>query len=328
MFVGADLAAWLADPERQAQARGAAEAFARRWARQPAVTELQRSLHAMNPPSADAVLAAARTFMGRVGDFGALVRDYVAAATADPFFRPHFLLLVSDVATGILLYGDSSTTISLGVTSADALAAKKSGARGPSSIAFSGLRTAFHFLKAGGATLSFWEAPETGSAFAGDDGGRCRLVERRRIEDGEMLVLDGRTQSFVIEHVTADMVYLQAEVHVERAPLTVEYDSRTLELVGASSTDEAASRVQMMVSLLRLMDRTDAAPLVAQLIERAPFHARWYLMRELLALDAGAALPVLERMAENDPHPEVRATAAQTLSLFFADDEEPARCRA
>src|SRR3546814_4388011 len=123
----------------------------------------------------------------------------------------------------------------MGVTSADALAAKKSGGRGSGSIAFSGLRSVFHFLKSGNATLTIWEAPESGDTFADDQGGHCRLVERRRIADGETLALDGRTQSFVIEHATSDMVYIQAEALVDRAPLAVEYDDRTLDLVGATS---------------------------------------------------------------------------------------------
>ena len=286
--------------------------------------ELQRELHSLEPKTADAVLAAARRFMARTDAFGGLIQEFIGAAADNPCFRPHFLLLASDVATGILLYGDSSVTISLGVTSADALAAKKSGARGPSSIAFSGLRSAFHFLKSGGAVLSFWEAPKSGSSAAENQGGHCRFIERRRIVDGETLLLDGRTQSFVIEHAVSDMVYAQAEAQVEKAPLAVEYDSGTLAFVGASSTDEASSRVQMMVSLLRLMDRRDAAPVIVQLIERAPFYTRWYLMRELLALDAEAALPVLGRMAKADPHPEVRATAAETLALFFGEGEAAA----
>jgi hypothetical protein len=54
-------------------------------------------------------------------------------------------------------------------------------------------------------------------------------------------------------------------------------------------------------------------------------------MRELLALDADVALPHLRRMAADDPHPEVRATARRTLDLFFADEPAAAGdvpCRA
>ena len=54
-------------------------------------------------------------------------------------------------------------------------------------------------------------------------------------------------------------------------------------------------------------------------------------MRELLALDAEAALPDLRRLAEQDPHPEVRAAASQTLRLFFeveTTQPEAEACRA
>src|SRR3546814_4145747 len=108
MLVGADLAAWLNDPERQAEARSEAERFAERWSEHAAVKALKRELHAMQPRTADGVLAAAERFIARIDDFRGLVRDFGEAAAANPFFRPHFLLLVSDVATGILLYGASS----------------------------------------------------------------------------------------------------------------------------------------------------------------------------------------------------------------------------
>ena len=77
----------------------------------------------------------------------------------------------------------------------------------------------------------------------------------------------------------------------------------------------------MMVSLLRVMEREDALPLIAEALDSPHFYTRWHIMRELLAMDAEAALPPLRRMAADDPHPEVRAAARQTLDLFFADEE-------
>jgi hypothetical protein len=151
-----------------------------------------------------------------------------------------------------------------------------------------------------------------------------RLVERRAIHDGEEMVVDGRHQSFIIDHASSDMILLQALVRVGAAPVAIEYDSKTMSFIGASSTDEVSSRVQMMVSLLRTMGREDAVPLIVAALDSPHFYARWHIMRELLALDADAALPHLRRMAESDPHPEVRATAQQTLQLFFADESATA----
>ena len=54
------------------------------------------------------------------------------------------------------------------------------------------------------------------------------------------MVIDGRYQSFTIEHAARDMVYFQVMVRAGAAPVSTEYDSETLSLIGASSTDEAA----------------------------------------------------------------------------------------
>ena len=330
MIAGAALADWLADREAQQRSRDAVEAVSVTWAHHPLKTDLERRLAALPEPSAAAVLDAARAFLDRDEDIAALLAAMRAGSLADPFFRPPFQPVSSEVQAGLLLFHSRDLSISLGVSGVDQLAAKKAGARGSSSISFTGITALFRFVKAGGATLSFWEAPPIGDDFVAAKAGSCRLTGRRRIADGEEIVLDGRCQSFVIEHAESDIVYFHAMVRPEAAPLAVEYDSKTLAFAGASSTDEAASRMEIMVSLLRTMDREDAVPLIVEVLASPHFYTRWHVMRELLALDAEAARPHLERMAEADPHPEVRAAARQTLDLFFADEAAPeaASCRA
>lgn len=329
MLIGAELAAWLGDPERQQAGRRASEAFARRWSRLDFTQNMRRALDALEVKTADGVLAVAQHFLDRTDDLRMLIGALIPEAASNPFFRPPLAPVSSDIAVGFILYDEPSVTLSVAVTSADALAVKKSSATGPRSIKFSGLGTAFHFIKSGGATLSLWEAPAIDRGLSGELSGKCRAAGRRKMEDGDRIVLDGSRESFVIEHVEGDMVCLQAVVHAGSAPLAVEYDSRTLEYVGASSTDEAASRLQIMVGLLRVMERNDAIPVIEQLLRDSPhFYTRWQLMRELLAMDAEAALPSLRRLAETDPHPEVRAAADQTLELFFGEDDEGlAACR-
>jgi HEAT repeat protein len=80
----------------------------------------------------------------------------------------------------------------------------------------------------------------------------------------------------------------------------------------------------MMVSLLRALERDEAFPVFEAALENPHFHTRWHVMREMLAMDADAALPSLQKMAAEDPHPDVRAAARQALSLFFAEEEEEA----
>ncbi|HEY5722168.1 MAG TPA: HEAT repeat domain-containing protein [Allosphingosinicella sp.] len=222
----------------------------------------------------------------------------------------------------MLLIDNPKLSILLALTTPDALAEKRRSRNGPASITFSGQRSIFRFLKPGGAVVSFWEAPPIAEGFTAEANARCRKTGERRIADGETIRVDGRSQSFVIEHAVSDMVYVQAVTTAGAAPVSVEYDADSSSLAGASSTDEIGSRIQMMVSLLRLLDRRDAAPVIRKCLASPHFYVRWHVMREFLALDADLALPSLREMAESDPHPEVRAAATQTLAAFFSGEQD------
>lgn len=324
MIAGAALAAWLADRDAQKRAYDGVEACARKWSRHPLMNALERDMTLLQQRTPASVLQLARDFIDRADELDEMMAEMIALSRADPFFRPPMHPVSSEIHTGLLLYNHPDLSIALGVTGVDMLAAKKSVKNRAASIAFTGVTTLFRYVKAGGATVSFWEAPPIEDDFIASRAGSCRLTGRRRIEDGEEILIDGRYQSFVIEHADSDMLYFQAIVRAGAAPLAAEYDSRTLGFLSASSTDEASSRVQMMASLLRTMEREDALPLLQEALNSPNFYTRWHIMREMLAMDAEAAKPALVRMAESDPHPEVRAAAQQTLQLFFADEPQAA----
>jgi len=331
MIAGEMLTAWLADRARQRDSHAVVESYAAEWSSHPLPAGLFRDLTYMTDPTPEKVIAAARAFFDRGDELNELMQALITRAKGDPFFLPPLLALTSEIHSGLLLFHHELLSIGLGVTSVEMLAAKKAHRRGPASIGFTGVWNLFRYLKVGDATVSFYEAPRIGPHFSAATAGQCRLTGRRRIADGEELLVDGSYQSFIIDHASSDIVYLQAMVRAGAAPLTAEYDSETRGFIGATSTDEASSRVQMMATLLREMDRQDAVPVLRDSLHSPHFYTRWHVMRELLALDAEAALPDLRRMAAHDPHPEVRAAAAQTLSLFFADEpaeEEPEACRA
>jgi hypothetical protein len=319
MIPRAALATWLADRDAQTESWRRVHASSRRWSEHPLMGRLERELTELPERTPEALIDAARRFMDQGAEIDAMMRELIGEARRDPFFRPPFHPLSSEVHHSLLLYHHPDLSISLGVTGLDMLAGKKTARSGPASINFTGFVTLLRFLKAGGSTLSFWEAPEITATFSSADAGRCRLIERRRIEDGEELVVDGRHRSFVIEHAEGDILFFQAVARAGAAPVGAEYDSDSHHLIGASSTDEAASRLQMMVSLLRALERDDAFPVLEAALESPQFYTRWHVMREMLAMDAEAALPSLRRMAAQDPHPEIRAAAQQTLHLFFDD---------
>lgn len=326
------LAAWLGDRALQARTHQAGMDIARRWREHPLFRELDAELDGGAAASAAGVLAAAELFMDRRGEIAALFEELIGACRADPYFAPPLQMVTSEIGTGFVLYTHPALMLTLSVMSVDGLAAKRSGAAAPTSLTFGGRPMLYEFVRSGGATLSLWEIPAIGSSFLRTSSGRCRPSERLKVADGERVRIDGSRRSFVIEHATSDLVFLTATAQEQGASLSVVYDSRTLAFAGASSNDEASSRIQMMVTLLRLLDRQDAQPLLEQLLASDEFYVRWHVMREFLALDADAAEPWLRRMAAADPHAEVRSAAAQALAMFFdeaADEQEEERlCRA
>lgn len=323
MILSDTLEAWLEDKAPRAATAAAMRGLAQAIAAIPALAELKQALGPAAEQGAPAVLALARRFVEDDAAIAALFEAAIAAAAADPFCRPPLRASRNEVQDGLLLFADPALTIQIAVTSADALSLKRMSDEAPPAISFTGQRSLFRFVKAGGALLSVWSAPFIGPDFTAGAGGRCRLRERRRLADGDVIELDGRCESFTVDSAASDLVYLFASTPLEAGPVAVDYDPLTLEPVAASSTDDAGSRIQMMLALLRTMDRRDAAPLFAEALAARHFHARWQAMREFLALDAGLALPHLERMAEEDPHPEVRAAAAATLAAFFPGPTEP-----
>ncbi|HEX8241575.1 MAG TPA: HEAT repeat domain-containing protein [Allosphingosinicella sp.] len=324
MIAGEALGAWLGDRRAQGDTAERMAAVARRIRLLPGLKRLRDGLEGRRHERAGAVLELAETFVETPGAIADVLKMLIEAAGDDPYFRPPFSVVTSEVHCGLLLVDHPALSLTLGIMSADSIAAKRAERKGGASLTFTGRRSAFHFIAGGGATLSLWEAPRIGAGFTAEASGRCRPAGRLRIEDGRKLDIDGRRFAFVVEEAERDIVFVGAETPLEAGPLSVEYDWGTRQFVAASSTDEASSRTQMMLALLRVMGRRDALPLFREMLGSEHFYARWQTMREFLALDAGAALPHLREMAAADPHCEVRRAAAQTLTRLFA--EEPVPC--
>jgi hypothetical protein len=310
------LAGWLGSAAARTATTAAMAALALELEVLPGLQSLRLGVERAAQAGADALLALARSFIEDDSAIAGVIAAAVAAASADPFCRPPFRATRNDVQDGLLLFSHPALVVQLATMNADALAIKRACPDDRAPITFTGQRSLFRFLKGGGAVLSIWESPKGG-------GGRCRLRERLRLAGGESLEIDGRQESFVVESARSDLVYAFASTSLEAGDLATEYDPRTLEPVATSSTDDAGSRAQMMLALLRTMGRRDSAPVFAAQLQAGHFHARWQAMREFLALDAELALPHLQAMADGDPHDEVRTAAAETLAAFFREALSP-----
>lgn len=313
-----ELQSWLDDPARQLLARRAGDDFARAWDGGPVQQRFDRAMAALPEASAEAVAETMRTLFAEPGWIGALIDRLGERLRADPFFEPPFRAINSDLHAGLILFEDPRVTVAAGVSHAVELAARKTARRGATSVGFTGRVTVFKFMRAAGARISLWQAPRIGADFTAAAAGRCARIGERRLEDGDILVIDGRRESFVIEHARGNLLFLQAEISLDQAPVSVEYDSRTFSYVGCSATGDSASRIQMIATLLRKLGGDGAFEPVAAFLDHPDFFVRWHVMRELLGMDAAAAFPHLRRMAAADPHPETRRTARQLLDRLEA----------
>ncbi|HEY5712555.1 MAG TPA: HEAT repeat domain-containing protein [Allosphingosinicella sp.] len=326
MIFGNDLQDWVADRERQRLTQAGIDAFQQHWNSSEAHLRFRSAMALLvDARDAHAVAGTARELFGDDGWVEALVDGLASAMARDPFFDPPFRAINSDIHRGLIVYEDALMTVTAGVSGASQLAAKKNGERGATSVHFTGHVSVLKFVKSGGAVLSFWEAPAIGPNFSVTAAGRCVPTGARSVADGEILTVDGRFQSYVIDRVQSNLVVLQAEIKTDQAPVAVEYDSATGAYVGCCATDDSASRIQLLASLVRKLGHDDAFAALAEFLTHEDFFVRWHVMRELLGIDAGAALPLLRKMAEADPHPDPRRAAHQVLARIAANDAANAR---
>ena len=313
MEIRSELRAWADDAARRHRTQSAIDRFGAGWSRGPVQARLDAALAADPKPSAAALARSACALFADDGWVADLIGALAAEMRRDPFFEPPFPALNSDIHSGLVLYENDHVSLALGLCAAARLAAKKNGRRGRTSVGFTGEVSVLKFVKAGGARLSFWEAPLITAEFSAARAGRCRRTGERLLADGEVLIVDGRFEAYAIDHARSNLMVLQAAIRAEAAPLSVEYDSATGEYVGCSATDDGASRIQMITTLVRRLGRDSAFPAVAAFLGHPAFFVRWHVMRELLGLDAAAALPHLKAMAAADPHPENRHSARSVL---------------
>ena len=309
---------WLADREAQRRTQAGIDRFAGDWNAGAARRAFAEAMSRLPEQSAEAVAAAARALYADDGWVDAVIAGLAEAMRADPFFEPPFRAMGSDIHGGLVIFEDAHLSVAAGVTHVADLAAKKTGKRGATSVGFSGRVSVLKFVKAGGARISLWEAPPITAAFSAATAGACRRTGEIRLADGDILTIDGRRQGYVIEQARASLLVLQAEISVDAAPLSVEYDSKSLAYVGCSATRDGASRVQMISTLLRKLGGEAAFPAIAAMLDHPDFFVRWHVMRELLGIDVEAALPQLKRMAARDPHGDVRRAARAVLDRLQA----------
>lgn len=140
---------------------------------------------------------------------------------------------------------------------------------------------------------------------------------------GSVLELDERREALRLMPGAGPLMMLRAQVAPSGPVLSRLIDVASGQVRALAQADEGHARTLMLLSLLRLQGRRDAAACFDAALD-APLPAqRWAVMREYLAVDTAAALAPLADMARADPDAQVRALARQTLARL-----EPEPCPA
>lgn len=261
----------------------------------------------------------AAAWLTNLHELEALLRPLIDALDADPWFEPPFKISRDRLRTGAVLLDCPAVALSVTVTCATALNRLPP----PPTVVMPGRLAITRYVRGGKAQVRRWHADPAGPDFSAAHAASARELAPSILEDDALIRQDGRTCGHFFVQADSDIVALTATIKPSTAPLIREYAIADGAFVRAACADEAASRIEMLLTFLRVSGRTDTSPVFDSASRHPAFHLRWSAMREWLMLDARTARDRLAEISACDPNAEVRAAAAATLPLLDSRLEQP-----
>ncbi|WIW88763.1 hypothetical protein K3M67_01915 [Sphingobium sp. V4] len=144
--------------------------------------------------------------------------------------------------------------------------------------------------------------------------GRAVPTGPRLCQPGMVIAVDERRETLRFRPGEVPLLLLRAQVAPTGPVVSRLFDVATGAPLGQAQADEGHARALMLLSLLRMQGRRDAADQFAAEMDAGLPAQRWAVMREYLALDTGRALPALRAMAAREEDGAVRLLAQRTLT--------------
>lgn len=260
--------------------------------------------------------AAARTLLADADWVAARLRPLLSELAVDPLAQPKLRVMRDGVRTGAVLHDDAAMTVTAALVSARALAARPA----PLSVIVAGRLALTRFVQAGGARLERWEAGPVNETASAATLPPARAVGAHWLRDGDVVRTDGRVEARFLAGATCDVLTLTATIKPGAAPFAREYRLADGALIRLAPTDDRVTRAEMLLAFLSAARRVDS-DVAEPLTRHRSFALRWQAMRAWLQAAGPPALPRLASMAADDPHPEVRAAAAATLTRLSGRQE-------
>lgn len=237
-------------------------------------------------------------FLTDTGWLDALLRDGCAAMATDVLGLPPLRASRSGRARQLLLARSERIAVTLAIV--DPMEPGDS----IEPIAFAGRRLLCRPLGDAPAPAMLYELA----------GGRAVSHGAIALSPGNVHVLDESRFAWRFTPMGRPVILLRAQIAPPGPVAIHRHDGAGGARLSSVVADERHDRAMMLLSLLRMQGRRDAADLFRAALDAPSGLHRWAAMREWLALDTAAALPDLAAMADGDADAAVRDLARRTLA--------------
>lgn len=242
---------------------------------------------------------------------------------ANSLYAPPLHVISEGSFKGLTLYSGPEALVAVTtVDRADFIHSKVGSGTTQRSVTFSGLDGYIRFIKSGGLTITRWHSPLVGANTELGAHLTCHKGETTKVRDGDEIRMAGGTETIIFDSCDTSFTMLQISRRKPRAPVVPEYEVSTQRLIACSAADQKSSRLQMLSSLVRLLDGPASPALHDRLSRHEDHFVRWHTMREWLSSKPADARLRLEEMAADDPNPQVRQVAAMTAKMLFSPEKE------
>lgn len=276
-----------------------------------ALLALLRNLDGANPEKIEAALAPLLQHPDWLFD---LVARSMQALAADPMYQPPLRVIRSDVMTGMIVV--DTGYIAIAPLIIDAAKLHEHQLRTNQTVSFAGGHSITYIMRSGGARVTFYEQQH----------GQHALITgtpKRPLRDGELILCDDTVESLMLHPGDTDLAMIRVYIRTLKTAPVNEFSASTGQLVRRASNNDAGSRAQMMLTMLRTSGHPDAGAACALMLQSSDSDTRWHAMREYLGSDASTALPMLQQLADHDPDAAVREAAIQTLAILSQKAPKP-----
>ena len=167
-----------------------------------------------------------------------------------------------------------------------------------------------------------------------DDPARAQIESRPlALAHGTAFSIDGEREALALDAIDGLLLTLRLYRRPVGDTPARQYAIASGALVHQAASGRADSQAELMMALLRAMERSDAAPTIAALARSGAPPARWQALRECLALDSATGFAALLAVAEqvDDPLCAPARKLAESLAAqhpALAKMREDLLCRA